>query len=89
MAHAKAGTQELDQYEAHASSAGFLPNARPVQAQAGRTFNNLTAVTLGATDITNANIINAAVTEPASVVMMGTASVFLFGIRRRGRRLSA
>src|SRR5262249_15000719 len=34
--------QELTAYEAYARSVGFLPNARPVQDQAGRTFNDLT-----------------------------------------------
>jgi carbonic anhydrase len=81
--------QELSEYEAYASQVGFLDNARPVQALAGRTFNDLTSVTLGATDLSGVNIINAAVPEPTSLVMMGTAGLFLLGLSRRARRSSS
>jgi hypothetical protein len=82
--------QELTEYENFAKAAGFFPNARPVQDLAGRTFNDLVAVNVGSTGSVTANIINAAVPEPSSVVMMGTgtAGVALLGILLKRRRLT-
>ncbi len=76
---------ELNEYEAYASSVGFLPNARPVQDLEGRTFNDLTSVTLGATDLTGVNIINAAVPEPSSLILLGTAGASCSSSAAEGR----
>jgi len=49
---------QFQQYQSFATSAGFFPNNRPIQPLNGRTMNSLTAVTLGNTAGSTANIVN-------------------------------
>jgi len=49
---------QFQQYQSFATSAGFFPNNRPIQPLEGRTMNSLTAVTLGNTAGSTANIVN-------------------------------
>jgi len=49
---------QFQQYQSFATSAGFFPNNRPIQPLDGRIMNSLTAVTLGNTAGSAADIVN-------------------------------
>src|SRR5215471_4191338 len=72
-------TQEYDEYVAYAKSVGFLDNNRPTQDPAGRVFNSLLSVSLGTTSLAGVNFLDAAVPEPASLILMGLGMLAVLG----------